>query len=138
MAVKQKIYHYSIPFSDHLKVVHKGLTLEKFLENAGTCSGFSQTLFSKIYNSVMLEAENMEDLYERFYKQEYNSFREFVGAKCSIPSDALDSLINGMEEDENYTLIKYDSLNYGMTDVDEFIYGEDYGERFTKLFLLSL
>jgi hypothetical protein len=80
----------------------------------------------------------MEDLYERYYKPEYDNFREFIDAKFAVPNEALEALMNGLEENENYTLIRYDSLNYGVNDVDEFIYGEEYGEKFTKLFLLSL
>lgn len=136
--VENKTYCYSFPFSEHLKVVNKDLTLEKFLANAGINGGFGENMFSKIYNSVMAEAENMEDLYERYYKPEYESFRGFIGAKFAVPNEALEALMNGLNENENYTLIRYDSVNYGVNDVDEFIYGEDYGEKFTKLFLLSL
>lgn len=138
MAVENKTYCYSFPFSEHLKVVHKELALEKFLANAGINGGFGGNMFSKIYNSVMAEAENMENLYEHYYKPEYDNFREFIGAKFAVPNEALEALMNGLEENENYTLIRYDSLNYGVNDVDEFIYGEEYGEKFTKLFLLSL
>lgn len=133
-----KIYHYSNGFCEHLKVVHKELTLEKFLSNAGLGHGFGATLFTRLYNSVMSEAENMEDLYERFYKQEYDCFSAFIGSKFALPNESLDLLMNGMNESDNYTLIYYDTLHYGMTDVDELIYGEDYEEKFNKLFLLSL
>lgn len=136
--VENKTYCYTFSFSEHLKVVHKDLTLEKFLANACINGGFGENMFSKIYNSVMAEAENMEDLYERYYKPEYDSFREFIGAKFAVPNEALEALMNGLEKSENYTLIRYDSINYGVNDVDEFIYGEDYGNTFTKLFLLSL
>ena len=40
MAVENKTYCYSFPFSEHLKVVHKELALEKFLANAGINGGF--------------------------------------------------------------------------------------------------
>lgn len=133
-----KIYRYSNGFCEHLKVVHKGLTFEKFLSNAKLGDGCGVTLFKRLYNSVMSEAENLEDIYERYYKQEYDSFSMFIGSKFSIPKESLNQLMNGMNESENYTLIYYDSLHYGMTDVDELIYGEEYEEKFTKLFLLSL
>lgn len=133
-----KIYRYSNGFCEYLKVIHKELTLEKFLSNAKLEGGFGSTLFTRLYNSVMSEAENLEDLYARYYKQEYDSFRLFIGSKFAIPNKALDLLMNGMNESEHYTLIHYDTLNYGMNDVDELFYGEEYEEKFTKLFLLSL
>lgn len=133
-----KIYRYSNGFCEHLKVIHKDLTLESFLFNAGLGDGFGATFFTRLYNSVMSEAENMEDLYERFYKQEYDCFSMFIGSKFAIPNESLNLLMNGMNESKNYTLIHYDTLHYGMNDVDELFYGEDYEEKFTKLFLLSL
>lgn len=133
-----KIYRYSNGFCEHLKVVHKDLTLENFLYNARVVDGFGAELFTRLYNSVMSEAENMEVLYELFYKKEYDCFSTFIGSKFAIPKKSLNLLMNGMSESDNYTLIYYDSLHYGMTDVDELLYGEDYEEKFTKLFLLSL
>lgn len=133
-----KIYRYSNGFCEHLKVVHKELTLEKFLINAGLGDGFGANLFTRLYYSVMSEAENLVALYERFYKQEYDSFSMFIGSKFAIPDKSLNLLMNGMNESEDYTLIYYNTLHYGMTDVDELIYGEDYEEIFTKLFLLCL
>ena len=80
----------------------------------------------------------MEDLYERYYKLEYDSFKDFIGAKFAIPKKSLELLMNGLDESEEYTLIRYDSLDYGVTGVDDFINGDDYGERFERLFLLAL
>lgn len=134
----EKIYRYSNGFCEHLKVVHKELTLEKFLTNAGLRDGFGVDLFTRLYYSVMSEAENLENLYERFYKQEYKSFSMFIGSKFAIPNMSLNLLMNGMNESVDYTLIHYNTLHYGMTDVDELIYGEEYEKKFTKLFLLSL
>lgn len=132
-----KIYRYSFDFCEHLKVVHKKITLEKFLSNAGIGEGFGASFFARLYNSVMSESENMEDLYDRYYKPEYDSFRSFIGSKFAIPSKSLDLLMKGMNESEDYTLIFYNTLHYGMTEVDDLIDGKDYEDKFTKLFLLG-
>lgn len=133
-----KIFRYSIGFGEHLKVIHKDLTLDRFLKNAKLGDGFGTTFFARIYNCVMSEAEDMALLYERFYKQEYDGFSSFIGSKFAIPNKSLELLMNGLMDSKNYTLIHYNTFNYGMTDVDELIYGEDYEELFTKLFLLNL
>lgn len=138
MVVGDSIYKYAYQYCEHLKVIHKDLTLDKFLAKAGVGEGFGRKLFAKVYDSVMAESENMEDLYERYYMPEYDSFKDFIGAKFAIPKKSLDLLMNGLDASEEYTLIRYDSLNYGATGVDDFIYGEDYGERFERLFLLAL
>lgn len=138
MELNKSIYKYSYGFCEHLKVVHKGITLERFLSNAGIGNGFAAEFFARIYNSVMAEAEDLEYLFKRFYQTEYDDFRHFVGNKFAIPDEPLNLLMHGMNESENYTLISYNTLHYGMTDVDDLLYGEEYGERFTKLFLLSL
>ena len=138
MAVEDSIYRYAYQYCEYLKVVHKDMTLDMFLANAGVENGFGKKLFAKVYDSVMAESENMEDLYERYYKPEYGSFREFIGAKFAVPRKPLDLLMTGLDESEEYTLIRYDSLDYGVTGVDDFIYCEDYAERFERLFLLGL
>lgn len=138
MAVGDSIYRYAYQYCEHLKVIHKDLTLDKFLANAGVGEGFGRKLFAKVYDSVMAESENMEDLYERYYKLEYDSFKDFIGAKFAIPKKSLELLMNGLDESEEYTLIRYDSIDYGVTGVDDFINGDDYGERFERLFLLAL
>lgn len=138
MELNESIYKYSYGFCEHLKVVHKELTLERFLSNAGIGNGFAADFFARIYNSVISEAENLEDLYNRFYQAEYDDFKSFIANKFAIPEKSLNLLMKGLNESENYTLICYNTLHYGMTDVDELLYGEEYGERFTKLFLLSL
>ena len=134
----ERIYCYTHGFGEHLKVVHKDLSLDRFLKNAKLGEGFGAILFTRLYNSVMSEAENMELIYERFYKQEYDSFSCFIGSKFAIPNKSLTLLMNGMKESKHYTLINYNTLHYGMPDVDDLFYGEDYEELFTKLFLLSL
>lgn len=138
MELNNSIYECSYGFCEHLKVVHKELTLERFLSNAGIGEGFGADFFAKIYNSVMAEAEDLEIIFNRFYQAEYHDFKCFIGSKFAIPEKPLNMLMNGMNESENYTLISYDTLDYGMTDVDDLIYGEEYEARFTKLFLLSL
>lgn len=119
-------------------VVHKGLTLERFLNCAGIKYGFGRDMFAKIYNSVMAESENMEGLYEKYYKQEYDCFKTFIGTKFAISQMTLDSLMAGLTEKEEYTLIRYDSLDYGVTGVADFIYGVEYENMFEHLFLLEL
>ena len=138
MAVEDRIYRYSYQYCEHLKVVNKGLTLDKFLDKAGVGDGFARLLFVKIYNSVMAESENLESVYELYYRPEYATFEDFISAKFAIPKKSLELLMNGLKEKEDYTLIRYDSLDYGVTGVDDFIYGEEYKERFEQLFLLEL
>lgn len=138
MATVNRTYRIQYQYCAFLKVVHKDLTVEKFLNCACLKNGFARDMFTKVYNSVMAEAENLENLYERYYKQEYDSFKDFIGAKFAIPQKSLDALMNGLSEKEDYTLIRYDSLDYGATGVADFIYGEEYDDMFERLFLLDL
>lgn len=127
------IYNYD--YYKHLMIVNKHVTLQRFLEKSGAKTGFALSMFTHLYNSIFSEAHNLTDDFERYYKIEYESILHFICRKYSIPKDIAKELEEELMSNENYILIDYDSLSYGMNDNDSFLFGERLFDRVAQILM---
>lgn len=95
----------------YLMRVHKG-TKEEFLEKAGVKDGYSNEMFSALYDGIFAEALDVEELYRSYYVNEYKSFEHFLSMHYCIPSSHI-KMFGEVLDNKDYRLIDFDSLSYG-------------------------
>lgn len=130
-----KIYTYE--YCRYIMVVNKNITQEYVLEKAGIREGYAKDMFSRLYDSIFSESENLIETYEKYYCQEYDSFGVMLQKMYHVPNDVLESFFKCLKENLNYTLIRFDSLSYG-ENIDSLFSSGIFDERFDKLFLMKI
>ena len=127
------IYNYD--YYKHLIIVNKHVTLQRFLEKSGAKTGFAVTMFTNLYGSIFAESHNISNDFAKYYQIEYESLYHFLRRKYSIPKDIAKELEEELMSNENYILIDYDSLSYGMNDNDSFLFGERLFDRVAQILM---
>jgi hypothetical protein len=95
-----------------LIVVDRRLTKEIFLQNAGIKQGgYAEDMFSRMYDWIFSEATYLEDVFEKYYKPEYEGFRDFLYKKYTLPNKIINEMLSVKSENENYTIIDFDELS---------------------------
>ena len=103
---------YSYDSYKSLIVVDRRLTKEVFLQNAGIKQGgYAEDMFSRMYDWIFLEATYLEDVFEKYYKPEYDDFRDFLYKKYILPNNVIEQMMSVRLENENYTIIDVDELS---------------------------
>lgn len=100
-------------------LVNKQLTKQSFCEKAGALSGYAQDLFSRIYDSIFAESENIYTAYVKYYAVEYDSFEDYLRNKYMLLESQLDSLVVDFKS-AMYDIYDVDLLSYGDSAVFEF------------------
>lgn len=105
---------YNYDYDKSLIVVDRRLTKEIFLQNAGIKQGkYAEDMFSRMYDWIFSEASYLEDVFEKYYKPEYDNFRDFLYKKYTLSNDAINELMSIKSQSENYTIIDVDELSSG-------------------------
>jgi hypothetical protein len=85
-----------------LIVIDRRLTKEMFLKNAGIKQGrYAEDMFSRMYDWIFSEARNLDDVFEKYYKPEYEDFRDFLYKKYTLSINIIDKLLAVKSENEN-------------------------------------
>lgn len=127
---------YAYDMYCYLIFVHKDLTEEYFLQKAGVVDGYAKELFQRIYKSLMSESEDVQYIYENFYKTEYSSFPEFIEKYYCLEKEYVAEIIEYLKDHPQIKLYDYNSLSVG-ENFDDFICSEGVYERFQKLLLME-
>ena len=127
---------YAYDMYCYLIFVHKDLTEEYFLQKAGVVDGYAKELFLRIYKSLMSESEDVQYIYENFYKTEYSSFPEFIEKYYCLEKEYVAEIIEYLKDHPQIKLYDYNSLSVG-ENFDDFICSEGVYERFQKLLLME-
>ncbi len=123
---------YAYDMFNYLIFVHKDLTEEYFLEKAGVVEGYAKELLLRIYKSLMSESEDVEYIYNTFYKTEYASYSEFIEKFYCLEKKYVTEIMDYLEANPLLRLYDYKSLSVG-ENFDDFVYSESLYERFQKL-----
>lgn len=124
---------YDYDFYRCLLIVDGRLTKEEFCKRAGAASGFSEHLFSGIYDSIFTESEDLKKSYEEYYRCEYPTFRDYIIEEFGMtPGDGAEFL-RPLDDHPHLTLIRWDSLSYGNEGTIDFVFGEELGDKFIKI-----
>ena len=118
-------------------VVNRNLTKDYFLDKAGIWGGYAKDMFSRIYDSIFSESEDLVDSYEKYYSQEFDSLEQMLEKKYNVPKETVDKFVQDLQENADYTLISFDSLSYG-ENIDNLFSSGVFDKRFDKLLLMKI
>lgn len=130
-----KIFTYD--YCRYIMVVNRNLTKDYFLDKAGIRGGYAKDLFSRIYDSIFSESEDLVDSYEKYYCQEFDSWGLMLEKKYNVPKETVDMFIQDLQENADYTLIGFDSLSYG-ENIDNLFSSGVFDKRFDQLLLMKI
>ena len=128
---------YTYDYYRYIMVVNRKLTKEYFLDKDGIRGGYAQDMFSRLYDSIFSEAEDLLDSYQRYYSQEFDSLGIMLEKKFNVPKENVDEFIQDLQDNTDYTLIKFDSLSYGI-DIDSWLNSDYFNKRLNKLLLMKI
>lgn len=88
--------------------------VDKFLKTAKLDpSRYAGTLFTNILESFLIEAENIELTYKRYYSREYDTVEEYMYKKMLMDKGEIEYVFNKVEEGEQ---IYFSDLHYTSDD----------------------
>ncbi len=127
---------YSYDSYKSLIVVNRNLSKDYFLSRAGALHGYAKDMFSRIYDSIISEAERVEDILKEFYSDEYEKIEDFLYFKYCINREDVDKIMQLVNSNENYILYDFDELNYGDSGAVIFAFSSDMYERIINILLM--
>lgn len=110
-------------FYRYLLSVHKG-TKEDFLKQAGTMKGFSKQMFGEIYDAIFEESDDVEEMYNTYYKREYSDFSQFISMYYCIPKDEAKQFADTISSGKS-RIIDFSSIDYGSSSFENFFSSDD-------------
>ena len=133
--IVMKMYTYDC--FRYIMVVNRNLTKDFFLDKAGIRGGYAKDMFSRIYDSIFSESEDLVDSYEKYYSQEFDSLELMLEKKYNVPKENVDMFIQDLRENADYTLIGFDSFSYG-ENIDNLLSSGIFDKRFDQLLLMKI
>lgn len=130
-----KIYAYD--YCHYIMVVNKNITKDYFLDKAGIHGGYAKDMFSRLYDSIFAESENLLDSYGKYFHQEFSSLDEMLEKKYNVPQDDISQFLSELTESPDYILICFDSLSYG-ENTENLLSSGVMNERLDKLLLMKV
>lgn len=115
----------------YLLVHNKDLSLDIFLQRVGARAGYAKDMFTDIYNAIFIEGDDVRELFNTYYVQEYQSIENFLLKYYSLPLSLAAEWATLL--DSGKEIVCFDSLSYGLPQIDDFILGEMF-DRFDKVF----
>lgn len=120
------------PFNS-LIIVRSGLDLTTFLKSAGAQRGYAVRFFTKIYNCIFKESEDLKRSYERYYCCEFESFKDYIQQEFKLEDETIDEIFEALDSDKSLTLLRWDRYSYGESSLPDLIFDDGNIEPFTKL-----
>lgn len=133
--IVMKMFTYD--YCRYIMVVNRNLTKDYFLDKAGIRGGYAKDMFSRIYDSIFSESEDLIDSYKKYYCQEFDSWGLMLEKKYNVPKETVDMFIQDLQENSDYTLIGFDSLSYG-ENIDNLFSSGVFDKRFDQLLLMKI
>ena len=120
-----------------LIIVNKNISKDYFLNQSGASHGYALDMFSRIYECIFSEAESLEDIFERYYIQEYQDIKSILYHKYCINRDDVKMIMELKNSNPDYVIYDFDELNYGDSGSITFAFSEEICERITNLLLMK-
>ena len=112
----------------YVMAVHKG-ERQEFINKAGVTSGFSNQMMGDIYDAIFAESQDVKYIYETYFNKEYVDLSQFVTMFYGLPMDTVKVFMDAIRDD-NHRLIDFSSLDYGIDQVTDFVFGDEQFDRF--------
>lgn len=126
---------YKYQTFSYLFFSHKDITEQYFAEKSGALEGYSKDLFSRAYKTLFAESKNVKYLFDCYYQQEYNDFRDFLIRFYQLDDKCVDEMIEVMDNHPQYVLLDNDGLSVD-GNLDTII--EYLEKRFEKIILMEI
>lgn len=118
-------------------IVNGRLTRDEFIKRCGAERGYAKDMFGSIYDSIFAEAEDVRQIYEEYYKVEYDSYESFMLMHYCLRREWLDLLLETLQSNKDYKLIDYDTISYGEGGIDDLIFSDNMRERIEDILLMK-
>jgi hypothetical protein len=80
----------ALDWKKHLVFIHPTITESSFLDMVGVVPGsYAGDLFSRIYSYVIGSSSDLQLMYDKYYREEYATFEEYLLKKERLPSDLI-------------------------------------------------
>lgn len=119
-----------------LLLADKHLTKDAFVNRCGAKGGYTLWIFGEIYDIIYSEAENVNDLYEKYYKLEYKDLYDFLYKKYTMPKERVSEFQEAMERNTDLVIWDVDQFSYGGYD-NQFVFSDEYYDRFDKIIMME-
>lgn len=119
-----------------LLLANKNLTKDTFVNRCGAKEGYSLWLFREIYDIIFSEAENVNNLYNQFYKVEYKDLYDFLYKKYTMPKERVAEFHEALEGNTDLIILDVDQFSYGGNDY-QFVFSDEYYGRFDKIIMME-
>lgn len=117
------------------KNINKDIFLSKINVKKNT---YSENLFIRMYDSIFSELINIEEEFEKYYKLEYNSLKEFLFKKFCVPKDVIEKMYSIKAERESYCInFKKNYYSYGDYGMVQFTFSEKMYNKVMNILLLK-
>ena len=110
----------------------RSISREDFILQAGAKGGFASEMFGSIYDAIFVEADDVWELYNKYYMQEYQSFDHYISMQYNIPMEASQRLSKIIENKDN-KLIDFSSVDFGSDEIEQFVFSDEMYDRFYEL-----
>lgn len=92
---------------------------------------FAGDFMKNIYNAILEDLENVKKIYEKYYKEEYESIKDFICKKYLFDEKQLqDKIWNDIEIYDVYYGDLYNKCNY---DLNDLILSKEIIEKLNKI-----
>lgn len=118
-------------------VVNKKLTRQEFIKRCGADSGYSSILFGHLYDCIFVEAMAVEDLYENFYKAEYDSYSEFLLKRYGMTFFMHNQFISLLNSNPDLHVIDFSALDHGDAGISDFLFSDQLRDRVYNILLMK-
>lgn len=113
----------------YLMAVHKG-EKKDFLKVAGVGKGYAKQMFCEIYDAIFAESEDVEQIYNDYYKREYPNLQTYISMHYSITSKEVNEYVNAINSGES-RIIDFSSIDYGSSSFEN-LFSSD--EMFIRMY----
>lgn len=120
---KEPLIFRGYDFYKYLMTVHKG-TKDAFLKKAGTTKGFAKKMFGQIYDAIFVEAQDVEEMYEKYFKREYRDIAHFIYMHYCIPLKEVKHYTDALATGE-FRVIDFSSLDYGSSSFENLFVSDE-------------
>ena len=80
----------ALDWKKHLVFIHSSITESSFLDMIGVTPGsYAGDLFTRIYSYITGSTDDLQTMYDKYYREEYPTFEEYLVKKERITNDLL-------------------------------------------------
>lgn len=128
---------YGYDSYNYIMVVNRKLTRQEFVKRCGADNGYASKLFAHLYDCIFVEAMDVEHLYHKYYKVEYDTYSEFLLKRYGMTKFMHKEFMKLLNSNSDLYVIEFSSLNYGDQSMNDFLFSEQLRDRIYKVLVMK-